>query len=357
MATESRRPATGLKERLFEKPARFEFFQAVRLLRKLREGEGSEIGAEDPDDEAVRFKSQISLSFPTCAITELSDFGEQERAAVMEVGFMGVATAASFGSLPQCYTEHLLALGKEDNHSTRDFLDLFNHRFVSHLYRSWEKYHLGASHEAETESFYERALFGLIGLGTDGLRQRLDLEDKALLSRAGLLGMAPVPASALEGLIQSYFDVPVRVNQFIPSWYAIEEDDQNRLGARGSRLGDDMYLGSTIQLSQFRFEIRIGPLAWDRYQDFFPETDGHRALVSLVRMSVTPETDFQTRPVLRAEDVPGLRLEHTPSQNTRLGWSTWLTSEELRQDADQAVMAGEVFTPPGAAETAPAAAL
>jgi type VI secretion system protein ImpH len=353
MATQSRRPAAGLKERLFEKPARFEFFQAVRLLRKLRQGEGAEIGADDPDDEAIRFRSQLSLSFPTCAITELSDFGVEERAAVMEVGFMGIATAASFGSLPQCYTEHLLALEKEDNFAARDFFDLFNHRFISHLYRSWEKYHLGASYESEAESFYERALFGLIGLGTEGLRQRLDLDDKALLSRAGLLGMAPMPASALEGVIESYFGVPVSIKQFIPSWYAIEEDDQNRLGMRGSRLGKDSYLGSTIRLSQFKFEVRIGPLDWDRYQDFFPVTDGYRALVSLVRMSITPETDFQTRPVLRAEDVPGLRLEHTPSQNTRLGWSMWLKSEEFRHDADQAVMAGEVFASP----SAPAASL
>jgi type VI secretion system protein ImpH len=348
MATQSRRPAASLKERLFKKPARFEFFQAVRLLRKLREGEGAEIGADDPDDEAIRFRSQLSLSFPTCAITELSDFGVEERSAVMEIGFMGIATAASFGSLPQCYTEHLLELEKAGNHAARDFFDLFNHRFISHLYRSWEKYHLGASHESEAESFYERALFGLIGLGTQGLRGRLDLDDKALLSRAGLLGMAPMPASALEGLIESYFGVPVSIKQFIPSWYAIEEDDQNRLGQRGSRLGEDMYLGSTIRLSQFKFEVRIGPLDWDAYQDFFPETDGYRALVSLVRMSITPETDFQTRPVLRAEDVPGLRLEHTPSQNTRLGWSMWLKSEETREDADQAVMAGEVFASPAA---------
>jgi len=353
MAPPSRRPAAGLKERLFEKPARFEFFQAVRLLQKLREGDDVEIGADDPDDEPIRFRSQLSLSFPTCAITDLSDIGEEEeRAAVMEVGFMGIATAASFGALPQCYTEQLLRLEKEGSHAARAFFDLFNHRFISHLYRSFEKYHLGASHESDAPSFYERALFGLIGLGTEGLRGRLDLDDRALLSRAGLLGMAPVPVTALEGLIESYFAVPVSIKQFIPSWYAIEKDDQNRLGSRGSRLGVDLYLGSTIRLSQFKFEVRIGPLHWDRYQDFFPETDGYRALVSLVRMSVTPEIDFQTRPVLRAEEVPGLRLEHTPSQNTRLGWSMWLKSEQPRHDADQAVMAGEVFASP----TAPASA-
>ena len=147
MAPESRRPAATVKDRLFEKPAAFEFFQAVRLLKRLRRDEHGSVGADDPDDEAVRFRSQISLTFPTSAITRLSDFGEEERAAVMEVAFMGIASTGSFGSLPQCYTEHLYSLEKDHDSTTRDFFDLFNHRFVSHLYRSWEKYNLVASHE------------------------------------------------------------------------------------------------------------------------------------------------------------------------------------------------------------------
>lgn len=340
MASASRRSTASVRDKLFDKPAAFRFFQAVRLLKKLRAGEGT-VDADDPEDEIVRFRSQISLSFPPSDITDLVDFGEEERAAVMEVSFMGMAAAESFGSLPQCYTEQILDEMKEKKYALRDFLDLFNHRFVSHFYRAWEKYNVAVGYECGEGRYYERAIFGLLGMGMPGLRGRLAIDDRALLSRGGLLKMAPVPASALEGLIESYFRVPVHSEQFLPDWYAIEGSEQNRLGSANSRLGADLVMGESIQLCEFRFGLRIGPLDWDRYQDFFPDTDGYAALHSLVKLAVAPEMDFQCRMVLRAEDVPDLRLEHTPSQACRLGWSTWLKSDELRDDADDAVLAGE----------------
>ena len=342
MGSASGRPAASVRDKLFERPAAFRFFQAVRLLKLLRAGEGT-VDADDPDDEIVRFRSQVSLSFPPADITDLVDFGTEGRAAVMEVAFMGMAAAESFGSLPQCYTEKIYEEAKEKNYALRDFLDLFNHRFVSHFYRAWEKYNVAVSYECGEGSYYERAIFGLIGMGTGGLRNRLALEDRALLSRGGLLKMAPVPASALEGLVESYFRVPVRTEQFLPGWYNIDEGDQNRLGRTNSRLGDDLFMGESVELCEFRFGLRIGPLDWDRYRDFFPDTEGYAALHSLVKLAVPPETDFQCRMVLQAEDVPDLRLEHTPSQACRLGWSTWLHSDEPRNDADDAVLAGDPF--------------
>lgn len=340
MASESRRPAAGLRDKLFERPAAFRFFQAVRLLKKLR-GPDARISSDDPDDDVVRFRSHVSLSFPPSDITDLVDFGEEERAAVMEVAFMGVDAAESFGSLPQCYTEQILDEMKEKSYALRDFLDLFNHRFISHFYRAWEKYNVAVGYECSGGHYYERALFGLIGMGTGGLRQRSALEDRALLSRAGLLRMAPAPATAIEGLVESYFQVPVHVEQFLPAWYDIDTGDRSRLGAVNSRMGDDLVLGESIELCQFRFALRIGPLSWDRYQDFFPDTKGYAALHALIRLAVPPETEFHTRLVLRAEDVPGLRLEHTPSQACRLGWSTWLKSDQISSDADDAVLAGD----------------
>ena len=128
MGSASGRPAASVRDKLFERPAAFRFFQAVRLLKLLRAGEGT-VDADDPDDEIVRFRSQVSLSFPPADITDLVDFGTEGRAAVMEVAFMGMAAAESFGSLPQCYTEKIYEEAKEKNYALRDFLDLFNHRF------------------------------------------------------------------------------------------------------------------------------------------------------------------------------------------------------------------------------------
>jgi type VI secretion system protein ImpH len=340
MASQSRRSAASVEESLYERPARFGFFQAVRLLRRLRGGRGG-IGADDPDQEMLRFRSAVSLGFPTSDIAKLEPAGEDRRTDVMTVAFLGMATADSFGSLPTRYAEEILNQERHKNFALRDFLDLFNHRLVSLFYRAWEKYCLPVQYEVGDARFFERALSSVIGMGTTGLAQRLALQDRALLSRAGLLAMKPVPQSALAGVLESYLGVPVEVEQFLHGWYEIDEKEQARLGAANSRLGEDLFIGSRVSLAQFKFGLRLGPLGWDRYQDFLPTAEGFHALVDLVRLAVTPEMDFEARPILRAEEVPALRLEHTPSRACRLGWSTWLKSEEFRRDADDAVLVPE----------------
>jgi type VI secretion system protein ImpH len=345
MASESGRDTASVKETLYGRPRRFEFFQAVRLLKRLRGRRGG-IAEDDPDEEVLRFRSEVSLGFPTSDVTALVPPGEEERAAVMTVGFLGMASAGSFGSLPTPYAQEILDQESQKNHALRDFLDLFNHRFVSLFYRAWEKYCLPVQYEAGDSRFFERALFGAIGMGTPGLGGRLAFEDRALLSRAGLLAMAPMPAVALEGLLESYFEVPVQTEQFLPAWYAIDEDEQNCLGVANSQPGEDLFIGGWVRLSEFKFGLRLGPLDWDRYQEFFPVAAGFHALVDLVRLAVTPELDFETRLVLRAEDVPPLRLEHTPSQACRLGWSTWLMGDERLRDADDAVLVPDSLAAP-----------
>ena len=61
---------------------------------------------------------------------------------------------------------------------------------------------------------------------------------------------------------------------------------------------------------------------------------------------MSPELDFEARLILREAEVPPLRLEHTPSQACRLGWSTWLQSEPLGRDPDDAALEVDFDSPP-----------
>jgi type VI secretion system protein ImpH len=147
-----------------------------------------------------------------------------------------------------------------------------------------------------------------------------------------------MPATSLKGLVESYFDVPVEVRQFRATWYPLEHDEQNRLGRVNTTLGHDFVIGERVRLSQFKFELLLGPVDWSRYQDFVPDAEGFGALDSLVRLAVTAEFDFDTRLSLRGDEVPALRLEGTPSQACRLGWSTWLPRPEGAGDTYDAVL-------------------
>src|SRR5262245_21088531 len=121
-----------LDKRLFEEPYVFEFFQAVRLIRQIAQDKG----VIDPQAEHVRFKVLPSLNFPPSSIHDL-EAPTAEKPARMTVSFLGLTGPS--GVLPRHYTELLMRLAREargeERYALRDWLDLFNHRFLSLFYR------------------------------------------------------------------------------------------------------------------------------------------------------------------------------------------------------------------------------
>ena len=55
MATSGRQQSTGLKDRLFEEPQRFQFYQAVRLLEGMHAARGGVDGGTHVDSSAPTF--------------------------------------------------------------------------------------------------------------------------------------------------------------------------------------------------------------------------------------------------------------------------------------------------------------
>ena len=53
-----------LEERLRRTPTAFDFFQAVRVLERLRSGRSRVGGFDDPSREVVRFSVPPTLAFP-----------------------------------------------------------------------------------------------------------------------------------------------------------------------------------------------------------------------------------------------------------------------------------------------------
>lgn len=341
MAPPSRSDTGTLTELLYHEGRRFEFFQAVRLLRKLAPERSGVARDADPNREIVRFRSAVSLSFPTVDVTAIEPPAGPGKPPRLTVAFLGVATPASFGSLPVVYAQAILEQERAQSTVLREFLDVFNHRIASLYYRSFEKYHFAVAYESGDDSYFERALLGVLGLATPGLAGRLAIAESALFSRAGLLAMAPVPAVALEGLVRSYFGAQAAVEQFRPAWYTLEPEDLSRLGSANSRVGEDLVLGGRVRLTQYRFALRVGPLSWDDYEALLPTESGHDALFDLVRLSTAPEQGFEVRLVLRAADVPGIELSRMPERRCRLGWSTWLQTGARASDASDAVFRSE----------------
>jgi type VI secretion system protein ImpH len=348
------RSRTPVIDRLFEEPHAFEFFQAVQVLeretRRISDAPGGGRVGEDvsPRQEAVRFSAYQALLFPTAEVLEArsqtqADVDTPRQPPQLSVGFMGLTGPS--GVLPQYYTEILIRSLREKNLAVRDFFDLFNHRLISLFHRAWEKYRLPAAYErqAPDEDPVTSCLMAIVGLDTPHLRNRMAVDDEAVVHFAGHYAHWPRSVAALESILSDFFERPVRVQQFHGRWTWLSPDEFTSLPTRAmpegafAQLGMSAVVGERVWDVQGSFRIRIGPVRYRQFIGFMPGSKDLAQLVDLTRLFVGPTFSFDMQLTLAKDDVPRLALAGEGEYVPRLGWNTWLKHEEFRQDASDAV--------------------
>jgi type VI secretion system protein ImpH len=365
------RKSAALSEQLLGEPYRFDFFQAVRLLERLaRQGAGhasrrprQPVGQDHPpDQEFVRFRALPGLSFPAGSVSQIQQpaadgavSAATSPALEMVVACLGLTGPQ--GVLPQHYSTLLLQRSRVKDFALRDFLDLFNHRTISFFYRAWEKYRLPFAYErSRLGSDQEKAdlvswcLYCLAGLGTAGLRGRLDVDDEAFLFYSGHFAHFPRSAVTLEALLEDYFESPVGVQQAQGRWLVLEPGDRSLLpsascpAGQHAQLGLDTIVGERVWDVQTKFRVRMGPLSYRQFRRFMPSGEGLRALGQMTRTYVGPELEFDVQLVLAAPEVPACLLsEGSTADQPRLGWNTWVKGAPLTEDASDAVFSWQTW--------------
>jgi type VI secretion system protein ImpH len=263
----------------------------------------------------------------------------------MTVAFLGLTGAE--GALPRHYTELLLQRAQVNDHTLRDFLDLFNHRLISLFYRAWETHHcvVGYERACETgeEDRFARLLYAVLGLGTAGIRERLCGDDGSLLRYAGLLVQRPRSAQALAHCLADAFHVPVQITQFIGAWLSVLEEDWTRLGTTGTNnlLGQTAVVGTKVWDQQAGFQVRLGPLDFDTFSGLLPSGKAFATLVRMTKFLAGPEFEFNVNLALKAPEVPPCRLHESDAYVPQLGWTTWLSSTPRTTDAEDVMFSGE----------------
>ncbi|HEV2146626.1 MAG TPA: type VI secretion system baseplate subunit TssG [Longimicrobiaceae bacterium] len=341
VAAAGRRADRPVRDLLFEEEYRFDFYQAVRLLELLSPDAGPVGEGTEPENEVVRFRSATGLGFPSSDVVRVGSSDDGDGPWAMTVSFLGLAGGLS--PLPRSVTELLLKRAARGDTALRDFLDIFNHRLVSLMYRVRKKHRLALATVSPERTELAGHLYALMGLGTPELRGRLGVEDRSLLEYAGLFAQRPRSMVGLEQLLTDYFGVPVKGEQFRGRWLELEEDQRTRIGRLGENnaLGEGAVLGSRVWDQQGSFELCVGPLTLEQLRDFLPTGTAFRPLNELTRFYVGTELDFTIRLVLQTPEVPWSRLG--AAGTTRLGQTSWLKTqpfeEELRMLTKQDIQA------------------
>jgi type VI secretion system protein ImpH len=325
------------KEKLSREPFSFDFFQAVRLLERIYAGRKPVGQFTHPANEVARFRAHASLAFPASQIQAM-DWPEDAPVGAT-VNFMGLTGPE--GVLPNVYTTLIIERLRDGDKTLQDFLDLFNHRMISLFYRAWRKYRIEVAYEQGDRESFSRHLLSLIGLGTEGMRDRQEISDDTLIHYSGLLAQRPRTAQALQQILADYFEVPVEVEQFCGGWYRLDPEAQCRMTEENSdsaELGFGAVVGDEIWNQQSRVRIVLGPLTMERYEDFLPDGKSFGKLCDWARFYSNEEWDFEVKLLLERDQVPAFELDAAGKSGPRLGWISWLKSAPFNRDPGDTVL-------------------
>ena len=352
MPTKSWRKNTSITRKLAETPFEFQFLQAIRLLERSAVFEdeitqskiacGPVAQFTPPGSEVLRFKTNQSLAFPSSEIKSIRRVDKSAGAAQwqMVVNLMGLT--GSMGVLPFHYTELILNRQKQKDDSLEQFLDLFNHRILSLFFQASIKYHLPLQYERnrlhstrkDQLEPQTRALLSLIGMGTEGLTNRLYTRDESLIYYSGLFSQRVRTASGLKQILRSHFGIPVEIDQFVGQWQDLIDDVRSRLPDINNPTGRNVCLGRSAMLgkkgwfAQGKVHIILGPLNKQQLDRFAPGTHALKALNELARMYVGVENEYDFIIRIKKSDIPA-KIQLNSKSPPIIGWNAWLSNKPV----------------------------
>ncbi|UHQ21460.1 type VI secretion system baseplate subunit TssG [Lysobacter sp. 5GHs7-4] len=345
MPSTKRRIDPGVAQQLLAAPQRFGFFQALRILESLFAKQGMKRG--EVIARKVRFKNTLALGFPASEIEGAVAFASDGAVLDHETSIEQAVTAEQLdevhitpafsgllgaqGALPLHYTERLAE--RETLHrdrAARAFLDLFTNRAVALHYDAWKKYRIPLQYELDREERFLPIVLSLVGLGQRALRDRMadggagEVFDQAIAHYAGGVGQHPTSAAALQRILRDYFEVPLRIEQFVGAWYSVPPEQRTRLGASNATLGSTALAGERVWQRDLRMRVWIGPLDRDRFDDFLPGGKAAQGLAKWLTLLTGSCFEYEVRLTLKAEHITGVRM--SPDAGARLGWDSYVCS-------------------------------
>ncbi|NWD74252.1 type VI secretion system baseplate subunit TssG [Pseudomonas gingeri] len=285
---------------LVAQPWRYDFFAALRLLERTypdapRWGTAQRLG-----DDPLRLAQHVSLAFEPAMIAQLRL--REGRAALLAVNFFGLTGAN--GPMPLHFSEDVLSRQINHGDSTlAHFLDVFHHRLLSLLYRSWARVRPVVWADRPADDRF-----------ADYVSAFSPGESRALPNATRFYAPQLIDqrrsAAGLLALVRDLLRLPVALSTLGRHRTVLAFDERLQLGRRreSARLGGAALLGRRLWNIQHSFCLHLGPLSWADYQHLLPGGRYFEALCELVECYVGPALQWDLDLRLESGQRPGLRL-------------------------------------------------
>jgi type VI secretion system protein ImpH len=315
-------------KRLESEPHAFGFYLAMRRLEAAYPARPRLGRSARPSQDAVRLGQEPDVTFAPATLASYEP--RADRPPRLAVQFFGLFGAD--GPLPLHLTEY--ARDRQRNgrdHTLQRFADMFHHRALSLFWRAWADSRPTISFDRPQEDRFSTYVGAVAGYGMDSLHRRDAMPDLTKLHFAGLFASQTRPAEGLAAILSAFFTMAVRVECFIGAWLTLDARDRTSLGtsrATGT-IAQSAILGGRVWTRQEKFRLVFGPLSLPDYLRLLPGGLSFHRLVPIVRNYAGDTMLWDVNMVLRAEEVPQIRL----GRQGRLGWTTWLLPRRSGTDA------------------------
>jgi type VI secretion system protein ImpH len=315
------------------------FMQLCQLL-EVRVPDRPGFGARDTaEHEPVRFRPRPRVGFPAGEVAGV-EFDEGSAAhgspapPTVRTTFMGLYGVDA--AMPAHMIDDIV-LRTEGHEALKAFLDQFNHRLTTLLYRAWKKYRYPVGFRPGGADLHSRRLLSLGGFGWGEKPSRAGLPDSRVLTLLGLLiqrtrtpeGLACVVALVVPG-------VDVRVDEFFPTLKGAGKPrpltsagtaDDARHDAKRRGLGGGYVLGTRLAYRSRAARLTLRPASAQQAHDLLPGARLHRELLAFVRLYVGTRADVFLRMEVssRLAPAPLIGARHD-GPAPRLAWTTVLPS-------------------------------
>ena len=321
MACQIGRPVINIEDDLLENGENYDFFQAVRLLSRLK-SEDTSSGARLSALDKLRIRPELSLDHPISDVAKIRQT-EDGRHEILTT-FLGLYGVSS--PLPSYYTEQLL--NSEDDFdaltgsAARGFMDIVHFHLYPLFYQLWLKYRFSHNAFELKDGRYWDILFSLVGLSDEDFRDSIGERDQ-ILRYVGLFSQRQKSATGLKTLVKGYLQTDdVEIIPCVEREVSIPEFQYTKLGESCGVLGQSATIGRFIKDSTGKFVIKVGSDSIQHFTEFVHEEGIATRLKNLVNFYLAQPLEVEIILVLKGDY--DIHASIGGEVGSSLGQDTWL---------------------------------
>ncbi len=345
-----------LTESLFPSAPKYNFFTLVDLLHRIHGDDQERDQDYKSQTQRVRFSACAAVSFARSDIQTLGFLAdkitrdhavnsgktvtEQHQVDVdsryfLETTFLGLHGAQS--PLPYHYIDTTSHEYAQNYPGLRNFLDFFNQRLITLIYRSWRKYRYYLRFQPDATDAISQQMFSLIGLADQNLRGKTQINWCKMLSYVGTLAGRSRSPQIVSGIVAHYFELShVNIEQWVFRRVDIPDFQLAKAGEQNCSLGNDFVIGSKAPDRRGKFVLSIKSLTHERFRDFLPNGKDFPTLVKLIEFTFREPLAYDLDLGLLPSALSSMKIGDESSG--RLGWSSFIGNQQRLQRTPRSVL-------------------